>query len=195
MKTSILAIGLAAAFTLTAWGADRTLVTRNGKTYQQAEITKQDVDTVTIKHAGGVATVLMEDLPADWQKELGYKTHAERKTEITNNTETKTTRDTTEAAAKSSADQEKKATLAIEQGLTASKTRPNFYGKTEAEIEALYGKPKEIRTGENPQGGKYRTWVYDDAKGKNTTFDIRDGEKTVSGGFYKGVPIQKPESR
>jgi hypothetical protein len=53
----------------------RTIVTRDEKKFESATITDKNEDRITISNYSGIKTILLENLPAHIQKELGYKTH------------------------------------------------------------------------------------------------------------------------
>jgi hypothetical protein len=61
----------------------RTIVTRDEKKFDYATITDKDADQITINNSSGTKTIQLENLPANIQKELGYKTHEQTRKELT----------------------------------------------------------------------------------------------------------------
>jgi len=55
-------------------GRPRTFITRDEKKFESATITDRNADRITISNYMGTKTIQLENLPANIQKELGYKT-------------------------------------------------------------------------------------------------------------------------
>ena len=174
---------------------ERTIKTRDGKIFTKAEITEIGTVSVKIAHDGGIAVVPSENLPAAIQKEIGYKTVADRQVENGRAEGQKQVQDTVDSQGRDEAlkaAKEKKLKEAFYAIQSATQAEANAFGSMakDALIEKL-GEP--VRTARTEiSGGGFTTLFYDERKPTRTAFVIRDGETVVSGGMYKGVPIQRP---
>ena len=59
----------------------RTFATRDEKKFERATITDKNAEQITVSNYSGTKTILLEDLPANIQRELGYKTHEQTRKE------------------------------------------------------------------------------------------------------------------
>ncbi len=174
---------------------ERTIKTRDGRIFTKAEITEIGAVSVKIAHDGGIAVVPSENLPSEIQKEIGYKTLADRQMAREHGEEQKQVQDTVESQGRDEAlkaAKEKKLKAAFYAIKSATQAEANAFGSMakDALIEQL-GEP--VRTARTEiSGGGFTTLFYDERKPTRTAFVIRDGETVVSGGIYKGVPMQRP---
>ena len=174
---------------------ERTIKTRDGKVFNKAEITEIGTVSVKISHDGGITVVPMENLPAEIQKEVGYKTVADRQVEKERMEGQKQVQETIDSQGRDEALKaaaEKKLKDAFYGIKAATQAEANAFGSVtkEALIEK-FGEPVRTAHTEIPGGG-FTTLFYDERKPTRTAFVIRDGETVISGGTYKGVPIQRP---
>ena len=178
-----------------AHAGERTIKTRDGKIFTKAEITEIGAAAVKIAHDGGIAVVPSENLPAELQKEIGYKTLADRQMARERGEEQKQVQDTVDSQGRDEAlkaAKEKKlkeAFFAIQSATQAEADAFSAMAK-EALIEKLGEPVRTAHTGVS--GGGFTTLFYDERKPTLTTFVIRDGETVISGGTYKSVRIQRP---
>ena len=178
-----------------AQAGERTIKTRDGKTYTKAEITEIGTVTVKISHDGGITVVPVENLPTDIQKEIGYKTLADRQVEKERMAGAKQAEDSAESQGRDEAlkaAKERKLKTAFDAITSATQAEANTFSSMtkDALIERL-GEP--VRTARTEiSGGGFTTLFYDERKPTRTAFVIRDGATVVSGGTYKGVAIQRP---
>jgi len=77
-KTTLTAAIAAIALSVSAFAESRTIITRDGKTFKQAEVVSSDETNARVSYEDGIETVPLENLPADIQKELKYVPLAER---------------------------------------------------------------------------------------------------------------------
>ena len=174
---------------------ERTIKTRDGKIYTKAEITEIGPVSVKISHDGGITAVPAENLPAEIQKEIGYKTLADRQVESGRSEAQKQVQDTVDSQGRDEAlkaAKEKKLNEAFYAIKSASQAEANAFSAMtkEALIEKL-GEPVRTAHTDGPGGG-FTTLYYDERKPTLTTFVIRDGESVITGGTYKSVRIQRP---
>ena len=189
--TAILALLLLAS----SHAGERTIKTRDGKIYTKAQITEMGAVSVKISHDGGITVVPMENLPAELQKEIGYQTLADRQMARERGEEQKQVQDTVasqgrDEALKAAKEKKlKEAFYAIKSATQAEASAFDSMAK-DALIEKL-GEPVRTAHTDVPGDG-FTTLFYDERKPTRTAFVIRDGETVISGGIYKGVPMQRP---
>ena len=194
MKLSVTAL-LTLLMLASAQAGEHTIKTRDGKIYNKAQITEKGAVSVKISHDGGITVVPMENLPAEIQKEIGYQTLADRQMARERGVEEKQVQDTVDSQGRDEAlkaAKEKKLKEAFDAIKSATPAEANAFGSMakDALIEKL-GEP--VRTARTEiSGGGFTTLFYDERKPTRTAFVIRDGETVISGGIYKGVPIQHP---
>ena len=180
---------------VSAHAGERTIKTRDGKIYTKAEITETGPATVKISHEGGITVVPLENLPTALQKELGYKTLADRQVEMERTEEQKQQQQTIESQGRDEAlktAREKKLKDAFYAKETATQAEANaFATQTRDALLAKLGEPLRTAHTDIPGGG-FTTLFYDERKPTRTQFVIRDGATVVSAGVYKGVTIQTP---
>lgn len=174
---------------------ERTIRTRDGKVFNKAEITEIGTVSVKISHDGGITVVAMENLPAEIQKEVGYKTVADRQVEKERMEGQKQAQETVDSQGRDEALKaaaEKKLKDAFYGIKAATQAEANAFGSvTKDALIEKFGEPVRTAHTEIPGGG-FTTLFYDERKPTRTAFVIRDGETVISGGTYKGVPIQRP---
>lgn len=190
-KTILIALILSG----TALASERTIKTRDGKTFAKAEITEVGAAAVKIVHDGGIAVVAKEALPAEIQKEIGYKTIAERQVETEQAGQEKQMQDTIQSQVRDEAKttaKEKHLKDAFNAIKSATQSEANaFASMTRGAVIEKIGEPIRIeQTGDSGTG--FTTLFYDERKATRTFFVIEDGKTTISRGLYKGVPIQRP---
>jgi hypothetical protein len=61
-----------------------------------------------------------------------------------------------------------------------------FLGMKVEEILSQFGQPLKVSHNESVKG-PFKIYVFDETKGREKMFTIRDGEDVVSGGMYEGV--------
>ena len=175
---------------------ERTIRTRDGTTYTKAEISEAGPATAKISHEGGITTVPLENLPAALQKELGYKTLAERQVEMQSAGEQRQQQQTIESQGRDEARkaaQEKKLKDAFYAIPSATQGEANaFASRTRDALLAKLGDPLRTVHTDVPGGGGFITLFYDERKPTRTQFVIRDGAATISRGVYKGLAFQAP---
>ncbi len=177
-----------------AQAGERTIKTRDGTTYTKAEITEVGPATAKISHEGGITTVPLENLPAPLQKELGYKTLAERQVEMQSAGEQRQQQQTIESQGRDEAlkaAQEKKLKDAFYAIPSATQGEAKaFASMTRDALLAKLGDPLRTVHTDVPGGGGFITLFYDERKPTRTHFVIRDGAATISRGVYKGTAFQ-----
>ena len=175
--------------------SERTIKTRDGKTYTKAEITEIGPASVKISHDGGIITVPSENLPAEIQKEIAYQTLADRQMAAERGAEQKQVQDTADSQGRDEAlkaAKEKKLKEAFYAIKSATQAEADAFSAMARDvlIEKL-GEPVRTARTDLPGGG-FTTLFYDERKPTLTAFVIRDGETVISGGTYKSVRIQRP---
>ncbi len=179
----------------TSFASERVIKTRDGKTFAKAEITEVTAAAVKIVHDGGITVVALENLPADVQKEVGYKTVVDRQMEIERTAQEQQLRETVQSqgrdeATKAARDQRLKAVFFASP--TATQTEADgFAGMTVDGLREKLGEPVRVVQNVDPGGGS-STYFYDERKTTRTFFVIRNGETKISSGIYKGVVIRRP---
>ena len=176
--------------------AGRTIKTRDGKIYTQAEITEVGTVSVKITHDGGIAVVPSENLSAELQKEIGYLTLADRQMARERGEAQKQVRDTVDSQGRDEAlkaGKEKKLKDAFYAKETATQAEANAFATlTRDALLAKLGEPLRAAHTDIPGGGGFTTLFYDERKPTRTQFVIRDGASVVTGGVYKGVVLRTP---
>lgn len=189
----LLAVLLAVA---TAGAAPLTLKTRSGQVYKDCEVTKRDATSISVSYADGIATISLEDLTPDLQKELHYTTLAEQK-EKADAVEAKEKADkAAQARAALELDQKKRAALAAMSRLSKAEAA-KYYGLSEEDIKAQFGFPADVEEVKSAEFGKLKVLIYEREPKPvsfryKTAFIVWEGDGIVSGGLIKGEAISNP---
>ena len=158
--------------------------TRDGKTYQNAQITRTDATNATVEHDAGTTAIPLEQLPPEIQKRLGYKTEAERTAAKSAAESVDPTRRTEEDFRKAEA----------WKAAPASQTNASkFFNMPKAEVVKLLGEPTEILLRYSSAGNSEQLNYGDANKLDKTFFVISESDGRVSSGYVKGVPVISPE--
>src|SRR4051812_34416926 len=72
MKTILITLALAAAVFAADSLPPNELTTLKGKTYRGVKVTKIEPDGIRIVHDGGLAKVVMEELPESWRERFNF---------------------------------------------------------------------------------------------------------------------------
>lgn len=151
---------------LSGLAEDRTITTRSGLIYEKAAISKTEGSKVIIFHAGGLARILVEDLPEDIQQEVGYTPNPEKEAET---------------------DRARKQFLASLENPSQAQAA-GFAGQSPDQIYEMFGRPMKTK-----KGGKgeyaYTKLIYEDTKDKETYFFIARSNNAVAAGKFKGLYI------
>ena len=195
MKTLLIFLAAVLGVATSVLAAERTITTRRGDVYEKAEIIKTDATNILISHADGIATISLEDLPVEMQKELGYVTLAERakKAQAIKAVqdiavaEAKAVEEAVEKA-KEAADKAKKAKLAALPLSTSVEAR-TYLGKKVSDLEAEFGKPiKTEKVAPDIKCSEPRSlYVY--SASPKTAFVVNDDTKNVVDGCYRGAEM------
>ena len=191
-----LRVAIFTALTLaSAEAKERTITTRDGKVYAKAEFSEIGPRTVKVSHEGGITTVYLEDLPADLQKEFGYKTLAERQVENEQMEGRRQQQQVVESqsrdeALKAAREKKLKAAFYAIPSATLAEANAFLSVSRDALLEKLGDPIRAVHT--DISGGGFTTLYYDERKPTRTVFVIRDGSAVVSSGVYKGVAFQGP---